>query len=170
MLNLFSRRGAASPPQAQTPAARQELSRWVRCMPRARWGPLAAVAGDSHPWKEDAQGESHGTVRAETGAIVDAAKNGHVPEQVRAAAEDGVKARPRGLHQPAARPRRSTQTWKRMMHADFETVREMERICCQIRRLTLTPRSQRPAPWPPLAHCRRQPSSTAIRAAAVERR
>jgi len=63
--------------------------------------------------------------------FVDAAKNGHVPEQVRAAAEDGVKRAHAAYTNLSSAAQEGTQTWKRMMHANFETVREMERICCQ---------------------------------------
>jgi hypothetical protein len=65
----------------------------------------------------------------ETQLVVDAAKNGRVPEQVRKAAEDGVKRAHAVYTNLSSAAQEGVQTWKRMMHGNYETVREMERIC-----------------------------------------
>jgi hypothetical protein len=61
--------------------------------------------------------------------LFDSAKNGHVPEQVRKAAEDGVKRAHAAYISLSAAAQEGTQNWKRMMHVNYKTVREMERIC-----------------------------------------
>jgi hypothetical protein len=68
-------------------------------------------------------------IEPETQLFVDAAKNGHVPEQVRKVAEDGVKRAHAAYTNLSSAAQQGTQNWKRIMHANYETVREMERIC-----------------------------------------
>jgi hypothetical protein len=61
--------------------------------------------------------------------LFDSAKNGHVPEQVRKAAEDGVKRAHEAYASLSSATQAGTQNWQRLMHANYETVREMERLC-----------------------------------------
>jgi hypothetical protein len=68
-------------------------------------------------------------IKPETQLFVDAAKNGHVPEQVRMLAEDGVRRAHAAYTNLSAATQQGTQDWKRMMHANYKTVREMERVC-----------------------------------------
>ena len=58
-------------------------------------------------------------------------KNGHVPEQIRKAAEDGVKRVHAAYTELNSAAQDGAQNWKQMMHANYETVREMDRICCE---------------------------------------
>lgn len=61
--------------------------------------------------------------------LFDSAKNGQVPEQVRMAAEDGVKRAREAYTSLSSAAQAGSQDWKRLMQTSYETVREMERLC-----------------------------------------
>jgi len=56
-------------------------------------------------------------------------KNGDVPEQLQKAAEEGVKRVHDAYTELSSAAQEGTQNWKRVMHANYETAREMERLC-----------------------------------------
>ena len=63
--------------------------------------------------------------------FVESAKNGHIPEQVRMVAEEGVKRVHEAFTHLNAAAQESTEQWKRVVHANYKTAREMERKCLQ---------------------------------------
>ncbi len=63
--------------------------------------------------------------------FVESAKNGHIPEQVRMVAEEGVKRMHEAFTHLNSAAQESTEQWKRLVHANYETAREMERKCLQ---------------------------------------
>ena len=80
--------------------------------------------------------------------FVDSAKNGHIPEQVRVVAEEGVKRMHEAFTSLNSAAQQDTERWKRVVHANYKTAREMERSALRTPQPTLTQRSQRPAPLP----------------------
>ncbi len=64
-----------------------------------------------------------------TQLFVDAAKNGRVPEQLRKAAEDSVKRVRETYTSLSSVAQEGTQSWKRVMHANYKTAWEIEQLC-----------------------------------------
>jgi hypothetical protein len=96
----------------------------------------ATLFPQSFPDKEKQQRQKNmEQIEPETQLFVDAARdaarNGLVPEQVRKAAEDGVKRAHAAYTNLNSAAQEGTQPWKRMLHANYETAREMEGICCR---------------------------------------
>jgi len=63
--------------------------------------------------------------------FVDAAKNGHIPEQVRVVAEESVKRFHDAFTSLNSAAQEGTERWKSVLHANYKTAREMERKCLQ---------------------------------------
>jgi len=63
--------------------------------------------------------------------FVDAAKNGHIPEQVRVVAEESVKRFHDAFISLNSAAQEGTERWKSVLHANYKTAREMERKCLQ---------------------------------------
>ncbi len=63
--------------------------------------------------------------------FVESAKNGHIPEQVRMVAEESVKRMHEAFTSLNSAAQEGTDQWKRMLHANYKTAREMERKCLQ---------------------------------------
>lgn len=63
--------------------------------------------------------------------FVESAKNGHIPEQVRVVAEESVKRMHEAFTNLNSAAQEGTESWKRMVHANYKTAREMERKCFQ---------------------------------------
>jgi len=63
--------------------------------------------------------------------FVDAAKNGHIPEQVRVVAEENVKRFHDAFTSLNSAAQEGTERWKSVLHANYKTAREMERKCLQ---------------------------------------
>ena len=63
--------------------------------------------------------------------FVDSAKNGHIPEQVRVVAEEGVKRMHEAFTSLNSAAQRDTERWKRVVHANYKAAREMERKCLE---------------------------------------
>lgn len=63
--------------------------------------------------------------------FVESAKNGHIPEQVRMVAKESVRRMHEAFTHLNAAAQESTEQWKRVVHANYKTAREMERKCLQ---------------------------------------
>jgi hypothetical protein len=59
--------------------------------------------------------------------LVDAAKNGRIPEQVRMVAEESVKRVHEAYINLNSAAQEGTQSWERILHANYETARKIGR-------------------------------------------
>jgi hypothetical protein len=63
--------------------------------------------------------------------FVGSAENGHIPEQVRMVAEESVKRMHEAFTHLSSAAQEGVDQWKRVVHANYKTAREMERKCLQ---------------------------------------
>ena len=63
--------------------------------------------------------------------FVESAKNGHIPEQVRMVAEESVRRMHEAFTNLSSAAKEGADQWKRVVHANYKTAREMERKCLQ---------------------------------------
>ena len=63
--------------------------------------------------------------------FVESAKNGHIPEQVRMVAEESVRRMHEAFTNLSSAAQEGADQWKRVVHANYKTAREMERKCLQ---------------------------------------
>ena len=87
--------------------------------------------GGGDPGKDDQQVEVMEQFEHQSQPFVDAAKNGHIPEQVRVVAEESVKRIREAYTSLSSAAQEGMDQWQRVGHANYKTAREMERKCLQ---------------------------------------
>ena len=63
--------------------------------------------------------------------MIDSAKDGRIPEQVRVVAEESVKRIHEAYTSLSSAAQEGTERWQRVVHANYKTAHEMERKCLQ---------------------------------------